>query len=129
MGWYEAIKDGINAAQKADNIPLLNNLIDIQKQMLDLLEENTKLKNEILELKSKDNLTENIERHTDAYITLKNDPKKLIYCSNCCDTKKVLVQAQIDGDGRYFCPSCQYIGYYDKDKYNRLCNNINTEII
>ena len=44
MGWYEAIKDGINVAQKADNIPLVNNLIEAQKQILDLINENNKLK-------------------------------------------------------------------------------------
>ena len=46
MGWYEAIKDGINAAQKADNIPLVNNLIEAQKQIFDLINENNKLKKE-----------------------------------------------------------------------------------
>lgn len=44
MGWYEAIKDSINAAQKADNIPLVNNLIEAQMQVLDLINENNKLK-------------------------------------------------------------------------------------
>ena len=50
--WYEAIKDGITAAQKADNIPLVNNLIEAQKQILDLIYENNKLKNENAELKT-----------------------------------------------------------------------------
>ena len=31
MGWYEAIKDGISLAQKADNLPLVQSLIDAQK--------------------------------------------------------------------------------------------------
>lgn len=53
MGWYEAIKDGITAAQKADNIPLVSNLIEAQKQILDLISENNKLKNENAELKAK----------------------------------------------------------------------------
>ena len=53
MGWYEAIKDGITAAQKADNIPLVNNLIEAQKQILDLINENNKLKNGNAELKTK----------------------------------------------------------------------------
>lgn len=44
MGWYEAIKDGISLAQKADNLPLVQNLIDAQKQILDLMNENDELK-------------------------------------------------------------------------------------
>lgn len=118
MGWYEAIKDGITAAQKADNIPLVNNLIEAQKQILDLINENNKLKNENAELKAKKDLIDKIERHKDAYITLKDDSQKLIYCSNCFDTNQKLIQAQTDEDGTYWCPSCKYRGYYDIEKYN-----------
>lgn len=122
MGWYEAIKDGINAAQKADNIPLVNNLIEAQKQILDLINENNKLKIENSELKAKKNLTDKIERHKDAYITLKGDSQKLIYCSNCFDTNQKLIQAQTNEDGTYWCPSCKQMGYYDMEIYNRKYN-------
>lgn len=47
MGWYEAIKDGIAVAQKVDNIPLVSELIDAQKQILDLIQENQVLKEKI----------------------------------------------------------------------------------
>ena len=122
MGWYEAIKDGINAAQKADNIPLVNNLIEAQKQILDLINENNKLKIENSELKAKKNLTDKIERHKDAYITLKGDSQKLIYCSNCFDTNQKLIQTQTNEDGTYWCPSCKQMGYYDMEIYNRKYN-------
>ena len=122
MGWYEAIKDGINAAQKADNIPLVNNLIEAQKQILDLINENNKLKIENSELKAKKNLTNKIERHKDAYITLKGDSQKLIYCSNCFDTNQKLIQAQTNEDGTYWCPSCKQMGYYDMEIYNSKYN-------
>lgn len=122
MGWYEAIKDGINAAQKADNIPLVNNLIEAQKQILDLINENNKLKIENTELKAKKNLTDKIERHRDAYITLKGDSQKLIYCSNCFDTNQKLIQAQTNEDGTYWCPSCKQMGYYDMEIYNSKYN-------
>ena len=122
MGWYEAIKDGINAAQKADNIPLVNNLIEAQKQILELINENNKLKIENSELKAKKNLTDKIERHKDAYITLKGDSQKLIYCSNCFDTNQKLIQAQTNEDGTYWCPSCKQMGYYDMEIYNSKYN-------
>ena len=79
MGWYEAIKDGINAAQKADNTPLVNNLIEAQKQIFDLINENNKIKNENAELKNKKDLIDKIGRHKDAYITLKGDSQKLLF--------------------------------------------------
>ncbi len=104
MALYEVIKDCINVAQKADNIPLVQNLIDAQKQILDLINENDMLKRENKELKENKMRMENIERHEDAFITLKNDQKGLIYCSCCFDKDNKLVQAQTDKeDGKYWC--------------------------
>ena len=119
MGWYEAIKDGINVAQKADNIPLVSELIEAQKQILDLVHENERLKIENQKLIRKQDLLKEIERHNDAYITLKNDELKLIYCSNCWDSNQKLVQAQTDENGHYECPACKTYGYYDKAKYDK----------
>lgn len=129
MGWYEAIKDGISIAQKADNIPLVNSLIEAQKQILDLINENNMLKCENQELKSNKIMLQNIERHKDAYITLKNDIENIIYCSNCYDTNQKLVQAQTDENGRYWCPSCKYVGYYNKAKYESVFNKTDNENI
>ena len=47
MGWYEAIRDGIAVAQQADNIPLVEKLIDAQQQILGLISENQDLKEKI----------------------------------------------------------------------------------
>lgn len=124
---YEIIRDCISAAQKADNIPLVQSLIDAQKQLLDLINENDNLKRENRELKENNAILDIIERHSDAYITLKNDPKRLIYCSCCFDRDRKLVQAQIDeADGRYWCPVCKYIGYFDKKKYDSKYNKSNS---
>ena len=112
MGWYEAIKDGIAVAQQADNVPLVRELIDAQKQILDLVDENHKLKEQI-------NIAGKIERHDDAYITLSDDPDKRIYCSCCWDTKRILVQGQKTGVGTYCCPSCGTNAYYDKAAYDK----------
>lgn len=123
MAIYEIIKDCINAAQKADNIPLVQSLIDAQKQLLDLINENDNLKRENRELKENKIILDKIVRHTDAYITLKDDPQNLIYCSCCFDKDRRLVQAQIDeDDGRYWCPACKYVGYFDKKRFDYICN-------
>lgn len=94
MGWYEAIKDGIAVAQQADNVPLVRELIDAQKQILDLIEENQRLRAQVKELQETSDISEKIVRHEDAYITLKDDPQNLIYCSCCWDTQRILVQGQ-----------------------------------
>ena len=85
MGWYEALKDGISVAQKADNLQLVRDLLEAQQQIFDLVNENNQLKDEIKRLNEVVDIEENIERHKDAYITLKNDSEKLIYCSCCWD--------------------------------------------
>jgi len=115
LRWYEAIKDGIAAAQKADNIPLVRELIDAQKQILDLIDENQRLRVQVRDLQETSDISEKIVRHEDAYITLKDDPRSLIYCSCCWDTKRLLVQGQKTGTGTYTCPSCGVEGYYDRN--------------
>lgn len=119
MALYEVIKDCINVAQKADNIPLVQSLIEAQKQILDLMNDNHNLKEENRKLKENKLNIENIERHEDAYITLKNNKEKIIYCSCCFDKDGKLVQAQTDKEnGKYWCPACKYIGYFDKKMYD-----------
>ena len=76
MGWYEAIKDGIAVAQQADNVPLVRELIDAQKQILDLVDENQKLREQIREMQETTDIAGKIERHEDAYITLADDPDR-----------------------------------------------------
>ena len=104
LGWYEAIKDGIVVAQQADNVPLVRELIDAQKQILDLVAENQKLREQIKGMQETADIAGKIERHEDAYITLADDLDKRIYCSCCWDTKKMLVQGQKTGVGTYICP-------------------------
>lgn len=119
MGWYDAIKDGIAVAQQVDNIPLVEKLIEAQKQILDLVNENQKLREQIKEMQETTDIAGKIERHEDAYITLADDPDKHIYCSCCWDTKKILVQGQKTGVGTYCCPSCGTNAYYDKAAYDK----------
>lgn len=119
LGWYEAIKDGIVVAQQADNVPLVRELIDAQKQILDLVAENQKLREQIKGMQETADIAGKIERHEDAYITLADDPDKRIYCSCCWDTKRMLVQGQKTGVGTYICLSCGKIAYYDKAAHDK----------
>ena len=94
-------------------------LFDAQKQILDLVDENHKLKEQIKEMQTTADIAGKIERHDDAYITLSDDPDKRIYCSCCWDTKRILVQGQKTGVGTYCCPSCGTNAYYDKAAYDK----------
>ena len=51
MGIYDAFKDALNVAQKADNVELYRKLLDLSAQALDLQAENARLKEENAELR------------------------------------------------------------------------------
>ena len=112
MGFYDAFKDVINIAQKADNIELYKRLLDLSAQALDLQDENLRLKEENKELKKKKDLESLIIRHRDSYITLKDDATELLYCSHCYDSDQKLIQLQCDYEGgSYICPHCKTGGF------------------
>lgn len=108
MAFYDAFKDAIALAQKADNIQLYKQLLDLSAQALDLQAENAKLKEENTELKKKKDVEGQIIRHRDPYITLKDENPQLFYCSHCFDSEHVLVQLHCDYEEGYcYCPHCK----------------------
>ena len=119
MELFDTLKECVRVAQQADNVPLVRELINAQTQVLDLVDENQKLREQIKKMQETTDIAGKIERHEDAYITLADDPDKHIYCSCCWDTKKMLVQGQKTGVGTYRCPSCGTNAYYDKAAYDK----------
>ena len=113
MWLYDAMKDVAKLAQKADNIELYQRLIDLSAQALDLQAENTKLKEENAELKKKRDLANEIVRHKEPYITLRNDVKDLCYCSHCWDSQQLLIQLNCHKNGTFECSHCKASGIYD----------------
>ena len=121
MWLYDAMKDVAKLAQKADNIELYQRLIDLSAQALDLQAENTKLKEENAELKKRKDLANEIVRHKEPYITLRNDEEMLRYCSHCWDTDEKLVQLVCEEhSGTFDCPHCKMRGVYDVERNNAL---------
>ena len=83
MGLYEGIKDAIGLAQKADNIDLYKQLLDLGAQALDMQAEISRLREENEELKKANDLESRIIMHKGNYITLKDDANEIHYCPNC----------------------------------------------
>lgn len=115
MGVYEVIRDCVSIAQKADNIPLVQKLIEAQKEIMDLMEENRKLKDELRKARETECLAERIVRHKYAFITLKDDDEKKVFCSYCWDKDKKLIQVQIGSYGMYHCQVCKSYGRVDDE--------------
>ncbi len=99
------IKDVAILMQKAGNIELHEKILNIQATALDMQEEIRQLKEENTELKKVKDLEENIERHQDYYITLKDDCAKIKYCAVCWGLSQKLIQIYAQ-DARPQCPVC-----------------------
>lgn len=98
MGFYDAFKDALNLAQKADNVDLYRQLLDLGAQAQELQVENAKLKDEIQELKRNKINEEKIVRHKQPYITLQDDAQLLKYCGICWDSEHKLIQMRESAD-------------------------------
>lgn len=117
MGLYEGIKDVAKVIQKADNVDLYRQLIELSAQALDMQNEITRLTNENLELKKSKDLSDKIERHLEPYITLKDDTDQILYCSHCWDYEQKLIQVKCIDTGKFKCTHCDNEGTYDETKY------------
>ena len=79
MGFYDAFKDVVNVAQKADNVELYKQLLDLGAQALELQEENARLTRENEDLKKQKDIECHIVRHSQPFITLDDDEQHLPY--------------------------------------------------
>lgn len=116
MSFYDAFKDAISVAQKADNVELYRQLLDLSAQALDLQAEVARLREENFELKKSKDISEKIVRHEEPVITLEGDDKNLYYCSHCWDSENMLIQINCHKDGTFKCPHCKSDGNYDNQK-------------
>ena len=94
MSFYDSFKDLISVAQKADNIELYKQLLDLSSQALDMQDEMARLKAENAELRKNKELQEDIEYHINPYVTRKSDAQDIKYCAACWGSKKVLITLQ-----------------------------------
>ena len=118
MGLYEGIKDVAKIVQQADNVDLYRRLIELSAQALDMQNMINKLSEENAILKKKQDIEERIQRHSELYLTLKNEDS-ILYCSHCWDNERKLIQVSTL-NGLYQCPHCNLKGIYDQNEYKRF---------
>ena len=114
MGLYEGIKDAIGIAQKADNIELYKQLIDLSSQALDMQTEIAKLREVNLELQKSKHTKKRLVRHEQPYLTLEGDNPKVCYCAVCWGKDEKMIQMErINRDNdqiKLFCSVCDNHG-------------------
>lgn len=99
MSLYEVAKDAVKLAQQLDNVELTQKLLDVQKQSLDLLDENSKLKKEIEALKEAKKFVF-AENHN--YLVDPASPNRAL-CPAC--TKKLCTEVPLAASG--YCEQCK----------------------
>ncbi|MCL2568389.1 MAG: SIKE family protein [Oscillospiraceae bacterium] len=93
MALYDFLKDLFSAAQKTQNIELLQAILEAQRQAWELQAENAELKKRIEELQDMHALEERIMRNpVQAYVMLTGDEDNIVYCSVCYDSNRQLIQ-------------------------------------
>lgn len=92
MGWFDTFKDVLTVAQKADNVELIKQLLDLNNQALTMQEEIRQLKEENVELRKEKDLESRIIRHEEPYVTLRDETPEIRYCAVCWGVDKKLVQ-------------------------------------
>lgn len=109
MSILDDVKSLAKTIQQIDNIELYRKILDLQGEILDLVEENKKLKNEIGLLEEKFRIKESLEFKLDTYwikkaVGVEDGP----FCSKCWDTQQQLVRLIFCGNPQYSeCPNCK----------------------
>jgi hypothetical protein len=107
MGIYETIKDALNIIQKTDNIELYRSILDIQKECMDLVEENRSLKARIRKLEDEKINNDKLEVKGHCYY-LKKDDGELDgpFCTTCWDKDRKLIRMHVSNGNGYDMASC-----------------------
>jgi len=105
---YEAIKDGVEVARKADNIEVMKQLLDAQKEALDLLDQNRALRERIRTLEEKAQIQGSLIFRDNKYWVGRLNQTDGPYCTTCWDVDGRLVR-MLTGDFEIrYCNFCTY---------------------
>lgn len=109
MGVLDEVKSIAKTVQQIDNIELYRKILDLQAQIMDLLEDNSKLKEEITDLKKKLSIQQGLVFQDDAYWLPKSGTgQEGPFCSNCWDVRNQLVRMHFCSNREYSeCPTCK----------------------
>lgn len=110
MGLYEAFKDAVTLAQKADNLELVRQLLDVQNELLELTQRLQALARENADLKQRLDLDHDLAWEHNVY-WLDRDGKRVgAFCPRCWpDARKLARMMERPEDHYWQCPVCHMI--------------------
>ena len=108
MGVYEAVRDAISLAQKADNVDLLRKLLEVQAESLADREKIRSLSEENAELRAKLRQRDGMRFEHDVYWRqLQGEEREGPYCPKCMDGDGRTARL-VDRDAYWKCPVCAH---------------------
>ena len=118
MGIYDVVKDAAKAAQKADNIELYKQLLDVQQMALDMQEKQQRQNNRIQELEDENKqLKAELEEQGNfvldqaVYWQKDDTARRQPYCPSCM-AKRLKVpmspNRQNTNIAYFHCPNCKF---------------------
>jgi hypothetical protein len=110
MSIYDGMKEIISTIQKIDNIELYRQILDLQKEVLGVVSENTELKGKLANAQEELSRKRELRFEFNAYWT--GDTLETAdgpFCAPCWDTKKQLVRMLVPGHNPKWskCHSCE----------------------
>ncbi|OAK70084.1 hypothetical protein [Lederbergia galactosidilytica] len=110
MDIIKGIKDVAEVVRKADNIGLYAQILDLQKEALELVEENSKLKRRIELFQDNKHIQENLIVSDNRYFLNLNEKEDGPFCTACWDSESKLIRLHEDNYGQgvivHRCPIC-----------------------
>ncbi len=107
MEILDEIKSVAKIIKQTDNIELYSQILDIQGCIMELLQQNNDLRAQVDELQTKLKTKEKLVFLNNAYWIENSDQKDGPFCSNCWDTKQIMVRLLERHKGIYSCPNCK----------------------
>lgn len=93
MGIIDEIKSVATTIQQIDNIDLYRQILNLQADVMEIMEENSRLKGENIELREKLRLKNELKFEHEAYWLEKPDKSKDgPFCSKCWDSNQKLIR-------------------------------------
>lgn len=106
MSLYDAAKDAVKLAQKADNIELIQKLLDVQQQALDMQEKQQSLQSRIGVLEKQNDELKSSKKFVFAsgrnYLVDPEDPSRRL-CPFCTPKNHVAIPIGTNG----YCSQCK----------------------
>lgn len=123
MSILDDIKSVIGIIQKVDNIDLYQKILDIQRQALNLVDENRKVEEEKSSLEKQLDISDRLVFSTSesAYMLRTNELPDGPFCTRCYDVDKKIVRLHHGlVEDVLECPHCERTVHINKDSYLRF---------